>query len=54
MIFYIKGDLELAISFMKKPGHASDNKKMGKYPSFSQIEPILFLSCLLSPAETCY
>ena len=54
MIFYVKGDLELAISFMRKSEHALNNKKIRKYSSFSQIESILFLSCLLSPAKTHY
>ena len=54
MIFYIKEDLKLATSFMKKSEHASDDKKMRKYSSFSQIKSILFLSHLLSPTETHY
>ena len=54
MIFYVKEDLKLITSFMRKSEHASDDKKMRKYSSFSQIECILFLSYLLSPAETYY
>ena len=54
MIFHIKEDLELTTSFIEKSEHAFNNRKIKKYSSFSQIESILFLSHLLSPAKTYY